>query len=50
MSKDQDVVDKTVDALVELEPALKGRESRLAATIVTALADYLKERGEFVGP
>jgi hypothetical protein len=44
-----DIVDKTVDALVELEPALKGRESLLAVIIVKALADYLRERGEFVG-
>ena len=42
----QDVVERTVDAMVRLEPSLKGRESKLRVIIVTALAEYLKERGE----
>jgi hypothetical protein len=44
-----DAVDRAVNAMVRLEPSLKGRESQVAVIVVTAMADYLKERGEFVG-
>ena len=43
-----DAVDRAVDATVRLEPSLKGRESQVAVIVVTAMADLLKERGEFV--
>jgi hypothetical protein len=45
---DKDVVARTVDAMVRLEPRLKGRESQVAVIVVAAMADLLKERGEFV--
>jgi hypothetical protein len=40
-------VNNAVDAMVRLEPGLKGRESQVAVVIVTAMAELLKERGEF---
>jgi hypothetical protein len=45
---DTDAVDKAVEAMVRLEPSLKGRESQVAVIVVAAMADLLKERGEFV--
>lgn len=41
-----DAVDRAVNAMVRLEPSLKGRESQVAVIVVAAMADYLKERGE----
>jgi len=49
MSDGKDAVTRAVDSMVKLEPSLKGRESQIAVVIVTAMADLLKERGEFVG-
>jgi hypothetical protein len=44
-----DAVEYGVSAMVRLEPLLKGRESQVAVVIFASFAEFLKERGEFVG-
>ena len=43
-----DIVDRGVDALVKLEPALKGKESQVAAILVMTLIEKAREDGQTI--
>jgi len=45
MAVNEDVVSRGVEAMVRLEPALRGKESQIAVILVTALIEKAKEDG-----